>query len=78
MGGPRTRPLAGFARTHPRAWQMSKKPSIFSFTPPIGCTRPYWFTEPVMASDWRIGTAASAESSAHNSASEALSPSTGP
>lgn len=29
--------------------QISKKPSIFSLTPPIGCTLPSWLIEPVMA-----------------------------
>jgi hypothetical protein len=55
---------------------MSKKPSIFSLTPPMACTSPNWFTEPVTASDWRIGASASADSSAYSSAHDALSPST--
>ena len=40
----------------PRARQTSKKPSIFSLTPPIACTSPHWLTEPVTASDCLIGT----------------------
>ena len=42
----------------------SKKPSTFSLTPPIACTWPIWFTEPVTAQHWRTGSAASAESRA--------------
>jgi predicted GTPase len=62
----------------PRAAHTSKNPSIFSFTPPIACTRPCWLTDPVTAKSWRTGTSASAESSAYSSADEALSPSTPP
>jgi len=29
--------------------QRSKNPSIFSFAPPMACTSPCWFTEPVTA-----------------------------
>jgi len=29
----------------PRAWHRSKKPSIFSFTPPMAWISPSWFTE---------------------------------
>ena len=42
----------------PRAAQRSKKPSIFSLTPPIAWTSPCWLTEPVTASDCRSGTSA--------------------
>ncbi|MNC88219.1 hypothetical protein D3C83_40130 [compost metagenome] len=62
----------------PRLLQMSKKPSTFSFTAPIACTSPAWLTDPVTASACRIGTSANDDSNAHNSASEALSPSTMP
>ena len=62
----------------PRAAQMSKKPSIFSLTPPIGCTSPNWLTEPVTARHCLTGTSAIDDSSASSSASEALSPSTMP
>jgi hypothetical protein len=62
----------------PRARQTSKKPSIFSLTPPIAWMRPCWSTEPVTARDCRIGASASADSSAKSSAAEALSPSTPP
>ena len=48
----------------PRARQTSKKPSIFSLTPPMACTSPHWLTEPVTASDCLIGTSESADSSA--------------
>ena len=34
-----------------RSRQMSKKPSIFSLTPPIACTPPCWLTDPVTARD---------------------------
>ncbi len=51
---------------------------VASFTPPIACTKPCWFTDPVTAKSWRTGTSASAESSAYSSADEALSPSTPP
>ena len=62
----------------PVVWQASKKPSIFSLTPPIAWIRPCWSTEPVTAKDWLIGASASAESRAKSSAAEALSPSTPP
>ena len=45
-------------------WQMSKKPSIFSLTPPIAWMAPCWLTEPVTARSWRSGSSASADSSA--------------
>ncbi len=48
----------------PRARQMSKKPSIFSLTPPMACISPHWLTEPVTASDCLIGSSDSADSSA--------------
>ena len=48
----------------PRPRHKSKNPSIFSLTPPIACTSPCWLTEPVTASDCRIGTSASADNSA--------------
>ena len=48
----------------PRALQRSKKPSIFSLTPPMAWTSPYWLTEPVTANDCAMGTRAIAESSA--------------
>ena len=48
----------------PRALQTSKKPSIFSLTPPMACTSPCWLTEPVTAKDCLIGASASAESRA--------------
>ena len=44
----------------PRALQRSKKPSIFSLTPPIAWISPCWLTEPVIASDWRTGASAMA------------------
>ena len=47
-----------------RALQMSKKPSIFSLTPPIAWMAPCWLTEPVTARSWRSGSSASADSSA--------------
>jgi hypothetical protein len=60
----------------PRRAQTSKKPSIFSLTPPMAWICPCWSTEPVTAKDWRMGASASADSSAKSSAAEALSPST--
>ena len=56
--------------------QILKNPSIFSFTPPIGCISPFWFTEPVTAIDWFIGIPERLESIAYNSVEDALSPST--
>ena len=48
----------------PRASHRSKKPSIFSLTPPMACTSPDWLTEPVTANDWLMGAPEMAESSA--------------
>ena len=45
----------------PLCRQTSKKPSIFSLTPPIACTSPIWLTEPVTAKHCRIGTSESAD-----------------
>ena len=59
----------------PRSRQISKKPSTFSFTPPIACTWPCWLIEPVIAQSWRSGTPDSEDISAHSSATDALSPS---
>lgn len=59
----------------PACRHTSKNPSTFSLTPPIAWMRPCWLTEPVIATPWRIGASASAESSTMSSAADAESPS---
>ena len=54
-------PCSPFRR---RPLHTSKKPWIFSLTPPMACIRPFWSTEPVTASDCLSGMPARAESSA--------------
>ena len=49
---------------NPFTLQMAKKPSIFSFTPPMACTWPNWFTEPVTAKRCWMGRPESEERSA--------------
>ena len=41
----------------------------------MGCTSPFWLTEPVTAMSWRSGTDARLERSAYTSVDDALSPS---
>ena len=60
----------------PLSEQSRKKPSIFSFTPPTGWISPCWFTDPVTAKPWSMGTPDNSERRAQISATEALSPST--
>ena len=59
----------------PFALQISKNPSIFSFTPPMGWTSPLWFMEPVTAMPWSSGTPERLEKRAYISVQVALSPS---
>ncbi len=56
----------------------SKNPSIFSFTPPIGCTWPNWFIDPVIEIFCLIGILQRADIIANASATDALSPSITP
>ena len=46
---------------NPLALQTSKKPSIFSLTPPMGWISPFWLTEPVTAMSCRRGMPAMLE-----------------
>ena len=59
----------------PFCLHISKNPSIFSFTPPIGCISPFWLTEPVTAIYCLIGIFAIDENNKYNSVEDALSPS---
>jgi len=60
----------------PSALHTSKKPSILLLAPPMACTTPAWFTEPVTAMLCRSGMPDRLDRIAYNSVEAALSPST--
>ncbi len=59
----------------PFSLHISKNPSIFSLTPPIGCISPFWLTDPVTAIYCLIDTPDMPDKIAYSSAPDALSPS---